>query len=87
MKNQLKYFILAMLISILSITVAAILFDLYRPIVSYFNGIPFREINFRASIHLLEKLPFILGLAFAINLRKLKSLKNPSPSTTESYRG
>ncbi|RKD92703.1 hypothetical protein BC643_3080 [Mangrovibacterium diazotrophicum] len=85
MKSKLKYFAISTLISIFSLTVIFMLFDLYIPLGDFFGGVPFRNINFWSAIHLEPKLPYIIGIGIALNYKKLKRKKNCD--TVDLYRG
>ena len=85
MKCKFKYFVISTLISIFTLTILFMLFDLYAPLGDFFGGVPFQDINFWAAIHLGPKLPYIIGIGIALNYKKLKSKKNCD--TVDLYRG
>ena len=85
MKTEFKYFVISTLICMFSLTVAFTFFDLYAPLEAIFSGIPVNEIDFMGAINLQPKFPLIIGLALALNLRKLKPRKQGE--TADLYRG
>ena len=85
MKGKFKYFAISTLISIFTLTVIVILFDLYVPLGDFFGGVPFQKINFFGAIHLEPKMPYIVAIGIALNYKKLKSKKDCD--TVDLYRG
>ncbi|WP_163716395.1 hypothetical protein [Mangrovibacterium lignilyticum] len=84
MKSDIKYFVISTLITMFTLTVAFVLFDLYAPLEDVFAGIPFGKIDFWSAVHLQPKLPVIVGVGIALNYRKLKAKKQEAGNP---YRG